>query len=150
MPNNNETPRVITPEAEQVARSVRSWLNTYPDIPEPMVDVDFLGETAGLAIMTTQAAYKTHEYICGGYEAQYQFMIYYRTIPTTANERLIADEVLNNIATWAERNLSTLTLDDPCVAKRIVRNTNAALLGQMQNGAEDHTISMTLRYEVNV
>ena len=148
MPNDNDAPRIITPEAEQVARAVRSWLNTDPDLPQEMVDVDFLGETEGLAIMTTQAAYKTRQYILGGYEAQYQFMIYYRTIPTTANERLAADEVLNNLALWAEVN--TTILPAVCKNARVYRMTNAALLGTMDSGAEDHTIQMMIKYEVNV
>lgn len=148
MPNQNNVPRIITPEAEQVARAVRAWLNTNTEIPEPMVDVDFLGEESGMAIMTTQAAYKTRQYICGGYEAQYQFVIYYRTIPTTANERLSADEILNNLATWAEVN--TPTLPEVCKNALVYRMTNAALLGVMANGAEDHTIQMMIKYEVNV
>lgn len=148
MPNQNEQPRIVTPEAEQVARAVRAWLNTNPDLPESMVDVAFLGEEGGLAILTTQAAYKTREYICGGYEAQYQFDIYYRTIPTTVNERLAADEILNNLATWAE--VHKPELPDVCKNARVYRTTNAALVSVMQNGAEDHNIQMMIKYEVNV
>lgn len=147
MPNNNP-PLIITPEAEQIARAVRTWLNTYPDKPETMVDVDYLGEDSGLALMTTQAAYKTREYILGGYEAQYQFTIFWRTIPTNANERLQADETLNNYAAWAEKN--PIVLSSPCRTVKLTRNTNAALLAVYDNGAEDHTILMTLTYEVNV
>lgn len=142
----NEQPRIITREAEKIARAVRAWLNTCPDIPEPIVDYEFLGEENGLAIMTTQAAYKTRQYILGDYEAQYQFAVFYRTIPATANERLEADEVLNNIALWAVEN--PLSLDTPCRTVRIIQNTNAALLGRYESGAEEHTINMTLIYEV--
>ena len=145
---NNQTPPVVTPEAEQIARAVRTWLNTNPYISGELVDVDFLGEESGFALMTTQAAYKTRQYICGGYEAQYQFAIFYRTIAVNTIERLQADELLNNIATWAES--TPLTLDSPCVLIKVSRNTNAALLGKLENGAEDHNIQMTLRYEVNV
>lgn len=144
----NEPPHVIVPEAEQIARTVRAWLNTYSELPIPMVDVEFLGEESGLAIMTTQAAYKTKEYILGDYEAQYQFSIMYRTVPTTANDRLTADELLNNIAAWALQNTSTLILPEPCHFAKLTQNTNAALLYAYQNGAEDHSISMTLFYEV--
>ena len=45
MPNENE-PRDVTPEAEQISRAVRAWLNQYPDKPMRMVDVEFLGETS--------------------------------------------------------------------------------------------------------
>ena len=146
MPNNN-TP-IITAEAEQVARAVRNWLNTYPDKPARMVDVEYLGENAGLTISTVQAAYKTKQYICGGYRAQYQFSILYREIPTTANERLEMDEVLNNYAAWAESTAPELPTG--CEFIRVNRNTNAALLGREANGAEVHQILFTLLYEVNV
>ena len=144
MPNNT----AVTPEADQIARSVRSWLNTYPDKPMRMVDVEYLGENSGLALETVQAAYKTRTYITGGYQAQYQFSILYRTIPESANQRLEADEVLNNYAAWAEANPPTLPA--PCVFSRLTRNTNAALLERQPTDAETHQILFTLLYEVNV
>ena len=140
--------RDITPEAEQVARAVRAWLNMYPDKPMKMVDVEFLGETSGLAISTVQAAYKTRRYILGGYQAQFQFAILYQSIPTTANERLEMDEVLNNYAAWAESTRPELPKN--CRFLRCSRNTNAALLGRDANGSEVHQILFTLLYEVNV
>ena len=144
---NNRTVDIV-PEAEQVARAVRAWLNQYPNKPMRMVDVDFLGETSALAMETVQAAYKTHRYITGGYQAQLQFAILYQTIPTTANERLETDEILNNYAEWAETSQPTLPAG--CVFIRCNRTTNAALLGRNDNGTEVHQILFTLLYEVNV
>lgn len=147
MPNDN-VHQNVTQEAEQIARAVRAWLNGYPGKPTNMVDVEFLGETAGLALETIQAAYKTRQYITGGYMAQYQFAILYRTIPGTAGERLSADEILNNYAAWAEANPPELP--SPCLLTRIQRNTNAALLNRAETGAETHQILMSIFYEVNV
>lgn len=147
MPENDQV-RAVTPEAEQIARAVRAWLNSYPDKPMRMVDVEFLGESSGLALATTQAAYKTRRYVTGGYQAQYQFSILYQTIPVTANERLEVDEILNNYAAWAEANPPDLP--SPCVFLRVERNTNAAILSRDANGSEIHQILMTLLYEVNV
>lgn len=144
----DEKLRDITPESEQIARAVRAWLNMYPDKPMRMVDVEFLGETSGLALSTVQAAYKTRRYILGGYQAQYQFSILYATIPTTASERLEADEVLNNYAAWIESTKPELP--ENCRFLRCNRNTNAALLGRDANGSEVHQILFTLIYEVNV
>lgn len=144
----NEPIRDVTPEAEQIARAVRAWLNTYPDKPMRMVDVEFLGETSGLAMSTVQAAYKTRRFILGGYQAQYQFSILYQTIPTTTNERLEADETLNNYAAWVEATRPELP--ESCRFLRCTRNTNAALLGRDADGSEVHQILFTLLYEVNV
>ena len=145
------TQTAVTPEAEQIPRMMRSWLNTYPDKPMRMVDVEFLGETSGLAITTTQAAYKVRRYITGGYQAQYQFAILYQTIPQTANERLTADEILNNYAAWIVANAAAelpSRMPPRCKYNRITQNTNAALLGRDETGTEVHQILFTLLYEV--
>lgn len=147
MPDNNQNV-VVTAEAEQIARFVRAWLNSYESKPMQMVDVEFLGESSGLALETIQAAYKTKRYITGGYQAQYRFGILYQTIPTTANERLKADEVLNDYAAWAETNPPTLP--EGCVFLKVERNSNAAILSRDPNGSEIHQILMNLLYEVNV
>ena len=151
MPTVNEPVLTVTPEAEQIARMMRAWLNTYPDKPMRMVDVEFLGETSGLSISTVQAAYKTRKYITGGYQAQYQFSILYQTIPQTANERLNADEVLNNYAAWAIANAKTdlpARMPAGCRFNRLTQNTIAALLGRDESGTEVHQILFTLNYEV--
>ena len=152
MPDNNTQTQAVTPEAEQIARMIRAWLNTYPDKPMRMVDVEFLGETSGLAITTTQAAYKVRRYITGGYQAQYQFAILYQTIPQTANERLEADEVLNNYAAWAISSAGTdlpARMPTGCRFNRLTQNTIAALLARDETGTEVHQITFTLLYEVN-
>lgn len=147
MPNNNQT-LIIAPEAEQIARAVRAWLNTYSEKPARTVDVEYLGDGTGLTISTVQAAYKTRRFITGGYQAQYQFSILYQTTPTTANERLEMDEVLNDYASWVEA--TEPVLPNNCRFVRCTRNTNAALLGRDANGSEVHQILFTLLYEVNV
>ena len=144
---NNDTLKTA-PEAEQIARAVRGWLNTFTKKPMPIVDVEYLGETSGLAISTVQAAYKKRQFILGGYEAQYQFSLLYQTIPTTIAERLKADEALNDYAVWIETTMPELPAG--CRFKRCMRNTNAALLARLENGAEVHQIIFTLTYEVNV
>lgn len=148
----NETIRDVTQEAEQIARTVRAWLQTYPDKPVSKVDVEYLGESVGLTISTVQAAYKTRQFILGGYQAQYQFSLMYKEIPTTTTERLEADEILNNYALWAVQNAASLSerLPENCRLVRLTRNTPAALLGRDADGSEVHQILFTLLYEVNV
>lgn len=146
MPNNDT--REITTESEQITRAVRAWLNLYPEKPTRTVDVEYLPEFSGLTISTVQAAYKTRRYITGGYQAQYQFSILYQTAPTTTNERLEMDEILNNYAEWVESTEPVLPAS--CRFLRCTRNTNAALLGRDANGSEVHQILFTLLYEVNV
>ncbi len=148
---DNDIVRDIVPEAEQIARAVRAWLQTYPDKPVSKVDVEYLGETTGLTISTVQAAYKTRRFITGDYQAQYQFSLLYKTMPTTTTARLEADEILNNYALWAEQTAAAelpARLPAKCRFVRITRNTTAALLGRDADGSEVHQILFTLLYEV--
>lgn len=146
----NEPIRDVTPEAEQIARAVRAWLQTYPNKPVNKVDVEYLGETTGLTISTVQAAYIVRRFILGDYEAQYQFSLMYKAVPTTTIGRLEADEILNNYALWAKENLAGLSerLPEKCRLRRFTQNTNAALLGRDADGSEVHQILFTLLYEV--
>ena len=137
---------VSAAEADQIARSVRTWLNTYTSKPAT-VDFEYLTETKGLALTTVQAAYKTAEYIDGSYQAQYQFALVYRTIPTSTEERMQADEALNAFGAWAE-SMTALTLGTGLHPIKVIRNQPSALAYRYENGAEDHQIIMTLLYEV--
>ena len=49
-----------------------------------------------MSLTTIQGAYKTAQYIDGSYEAQYQFGILYRSLPTDSEERLDAESELND------------------------------------------------------
>ena len=147
---NNEPIRDVTPEAEQIARAVRAWLQTYPNKPVTKVDVEYLGEGTAITISTVQAAYKTRQFITGDYQAQYQFSLLYKAFPTTTTARLEADEILNDYALWAVQNTSDLAdrLPEKCQFTRLARDTPAALLGRDADGSEVHQILFTLLYEV--
>ena len=138
---------VTAAEADKVARTVRSWLNTYADKPRASIDYEFLADPAGLTLTSIQAPYKTAQYIDGTYQAQYQFAIIYRTIPANASERLDADEALNAYGAWAE-TMTGLTLGENMKAIKVTRNSLSALTSRFEDGAEDHQIQMTLLYEV--
>ena len=146
----NDEVREVTPEAEQIARAVRAWLQTYPNKPATKVDVEYLGEGTAITISTVQAAYKTRQFITGDYQAQYQFSLLYKAFPTTTTARLEADEILNDYALWAVQNTSDLAdrLPEKCQFTRLARDTPAALLGRDADGSEVHQILFTLLYEV--
>ena len=128
-----------------IERAVLSWINDCPLKPRK-VEYSFLGKTSGIAIGTIQSAYKIARYILGGYRGQYQFEIRYRLIAENADERIFADELLNSIAEWMEQNIP----DPPDGVSwwKINRNTGAAPETAYDNGAEDHTIQLTIIFEV--
>lgn len=149
MSNDNKPKTLVSAqESADVSRAVRKWLNTYPDKPLSKLDFEWLGEKGGLCISTIQAAYKTRQFIDGTYQAQYQFKIIYRVTATTADERITADEILDDYGAWAEANAESLVIADNIRVRKVKRDTAAALFGRYDGDAEDHQILLTLEYEV--
>lgn len=138
---------VSASEQTEIARAVLIWLNTYEDKPKK-VDFEYLGKTSGICVSVVQAAFKTRQYITGGYEAQFQFQVVLRLIADDVEKRLKADEDLNKLGEWMEANASSLNLPNGISNSRIRRDMAAAIMARYDNNAEDHSISMTLTYEV--
>lgn len=139
---------VSVDENIDVSRTLRTWLNGYPNKPVSKLEFEWLGDSSGLCLSTIQATYKTKQYIDGKYQAQYQFKIVYRLTATTANERLSADEVLDNYGAWAETHTPLPHIADNIRVLKIKRDTSSSLFARYDGDVEDHQILMTLTYEV--
>lgn len=148
MPSEKQPLTVVSADEErEVSRTLLAWLNTNPGKPQ-RINFEFLPDDGtGLSLSAIQAAVKTRQYIFGGYEAQYQFALIYRSQPGDNDTRLEAVEMLNEIGAWAERNAGSLLLDRARV-KTLRRTSNAALLAVYEDGSRDHQILMNLTYEV--
>ena len=147
MPSEKPLTVVSADEEREVSRTLLSWLNTNPDKPQ-RINFEFLpNDGTGLSLSAIQAAVKTRQYIFGGYEAQYQFALVYRSQSGDNDTRLEAVEMLNELGAWAERNVGSLLLDNARV-KTLRRTSNAALLAVYEDGSRDHQILMNLTYEV--
>ena len=138
---------VSAEEQTQISRAVIAWLNTCEEKPRK-VDFEFLGKSGGLCVSVVQAAYKTRQYINGGYQAQFQFQLVSRLIADNVDKRLEADEKLDKMGEWMEKNISTLALPTGIINARIRRDMAAAITARYDNNAEDHSTSMILTYEV--
>ncbi len=146
-------PRVLIPweESEQAARALVRWLNTWTEWPAGVFSVDYEHlpeDSVGMCVSTIQAAYKTRQYIGGGYAAQLQFKLIYRAQPSDNDDRLAATEILNRFAAWAEQNTEKPLLSVPAVVKTIKRDSNAALFATYEDGSADYQILMTMTWEV--
>lgn len=130
------------------------WLNKCPAKPEDidLIRYEYLAASApAMALSTIQGAYITHEYILGGYEAEYQFKLIYRINAGMSNDiRLKADEALNSIGDWAADIGQRPNLGDSINVRRIECASRASIFAAYDNGDEDHQIIMKLTYEVNV
>ncbi len=140
---------VSSGEQEQISRLLLAWLNQFPDKPVSLINYEFLkdGEPS-MALSTIQAAYKTRKFITGGYEAQYQFKVIYRVQPTTNNDRLKADELLNSLGDWATAREDLPILGDGVRCLKVEATTRSSLFARYENGDEDHQILMNMFYEV--
>lgn len=136
---------VSNKETEQISRKVLTWLNKFPDKPVG-IDYEYLkADGISMALSTIQGAYKTAQYIVGGYKAQYQFKVIYRLQPSSNNDRLSADELLNKLADWAAENAPDL--GGPHFV-RVQCDARSSLFAAYDDGSEDHQILETLIYEV--
>ena len=135
-------------EQDNVSRAVLVWLNGYADKPA-RINYEYLGsDTVGLALSTIQGAYKTRRYVGGGYEAQYQFKVIYRLQPSTNDQRLSADEVLDALGDWASSEANKPDLGEGLRVRRVTNDSRSSLFARYENGDEDHQILMTITYEV--
>lgn len=140
---------VTLTEQEQISRVLLAWLNQFPDKPVTLINYEYLkdGEPS-MALSTIQAAYKTRKYITGGYQAQYQFKVIYRLQPSTNNDRLKADELLNSLGDWATMREDLPVLGEGIQCLKVEATTRSSLFARYENGDEDHQILMNMIYEV--
>lgn len=141
---------VAAEEQDKLSRRLLSWLNEYPGLPAGAIGYEFLREgVPSMALSTIQGAYKTRQYVLGGYEAQYQFKILYRLQPGGSdNNRLKADELLDRLGDWAAARGDLPDFGEGIRCRRIAVDSRSSLFGRYENGDEDHQILMTMTYEV--
>lgn len=145
---------VSAKESDQVSRKLLGWLNQYQNFPAGVrsIDFEYLGEDKPcMALSTIQGAYKTVQYISGGYVAQYQFKLIYRAQPNTNSDRLKMDEALDLMADMAIYRLSEKgdppDIGDGLNVSKLNCDTRSGFFGRYENGDEDHQILMTMEYE---
>lgn len=143
MPTSKKISYVTAREQESISRAILSWLKKH----SPAIEFEYLPpERSGMSLTTIQGAYKTAQYIDGSYEAQYQFGVLYRSLPTGSEERLDAENALNDLGEWAEENWPEL--GEGKTVTTVQRTSSASLLARYDDNVEDYQILMTMEYEV--
>lgn len=143
---------VSADEEAGISRKMVVWANNFPDSPVGFINYEQLDANSNsMALSTIQGTYITRRFICGGYEAEYQFKLVYRVFVGNSNDaRLTADEILNTFGDWA----STLhPLEQPYIGEgirvlKIEPTTRSSLFAAYDDGTEDHQIMMRMIYEV--
>lgn len=139
---------IAAEEEDKVARKCLIWLNTFAELPVPMVRYEMLEDDgASMALSTIPGSYITRKYIWGGHRAEYQFKVIYRLKPgTSMDKRLKADELLNRLGDWARTNWPDL--GEGITVRKVEPTTRAEYFTAYDNGDEDHQIFITVTYEV--
>lgn len=146
---NRPVTLVTRTEQDQISRMLLAWINGYPDKPVRVINYEFLPDGApSMALSTIQAAYRVRQYITGGYLAQYQFKVIYRVQPTTNNDRLKADELLDGLGDWVSTNPDKPALGAGIRCKKIETTARSSFFARYENGDEDHQILLNMTYEV--
>ena len=136
---------VTAREQDGVSRAVLLWLKGYA----PEIEFEYLPpERSGMMLTSVQSAYKTAQYIDGGYAAQYPFGVMYRALPTDSEERLDVESLLNELGAWAEENPPML--GEGMTVTSVERTTPAGLIARYEDLTEDYQILLTINYEVEV
>ena len=148
---------VAAEEEDKISRNLLIWLNTFPDIPDavlegnPMTPINFeflMDNMPCMALSTIQAPYIVKRYIVGGYKAEYQFKVIYRIIPgntTGPDKRLKADELLDHLGDWMQKGAPELW--EGLRALRVEATTRSSKFAEYENGDEDHQILCKMTYE---
>lgn len=142
---------VTASERNGVDRQIMIWANTFPDIPEGIMLINyeyFASKTVGMGLSAVQGAYIAKRYIYGGHIAEYDFEVHYQIKPsgTDNDARLKAVELLNSFGEWAESNWPEL--GDGLQALELRTTSGASYLGATSDYYEDYMIPLKLTYEV--
>lgn len=143
--------RILIAESERsnIDRKVIIWLNKFPERPVGTITTEshLLVDEPGMALSTITSAYISKQFICGGYQAEYQFTIIYRIKPGNSMDKsLKANELLNRLGEWAMSNKPDL--GNGISVLKVVPISPAELYAPYENGDEDHHIMMKITYEV--
>lgn len=126
------------------------WLDVTQDAPEAIarIDYEFMpAKEVCMALSLIQGTYIVERFIDGSYIAECQFKIIYRLNPSSQNRRLEADELLDEMANWA--NGQTPFIGDGLEVQDLEQTTASALFAILDSGWEDHQIFMRMTYKAN-
>lgn len=146
---DNPIPVPVT-EQTAVQRSVLEWLRLYTDLPDGVrrIEYEFLpADREGMALTSVSGASKTRQFILGGYEAQYQFRVIYRTAPNSDTARLTVDDELNTLAAWVEAQTALPTLPEGYTARKMECTSLAAVQAVYEDGMMDSAVSFVFTYD---
>lgn len=155
MMDDNNTLGTI--EETQIRSAAYAIFSSCPFIPE-YVSIQYGDmEKSSIGMFSQQGSGRyTKRYVSGTYEAQYPFFLRYRVMPTTDENRLNSEELLDSIAQWMSGNQVIVdgkvyqisefpTLSDKRKIEKI-EASNVFMISKEQDGTVDYQVQMNLKY----
>ncbi len=108
---NENIELLSTTECSTVAEALYELVQKYPrQAGKPKVEFDALGAKTSLAAFVLGGRYK-QRYISGGFTAEVNFSIAYKSSPTSSDQRIDRQEFVGEIVKWLEstKDLPLLT-----------------------------------------
>lgn len=145
-------------EQDAIGKAVFLLITECPAIPMAIkVKYGDIADNA-IGIFAQQSAVVTKRYITGVFTAQFPFTVLYRSKPTTDNDRIAREEILNNIAKWLAGKKITVDgrehilkeypqLSEGRTITGIEQLKTVALAGKLQDGSVDYTVDLRLDYK---
>lgn len=108
-------------EYDTVAEALLELVRQYPEQIGVKAEYDALGANKSLAVLIAGGRVKKRD-VLGGFTAEVNFSIAYKSQPKTSDQRLDRQEVVGKIAKWLEntKNLPPLT-DNRTITKITAR-----------------------------
>lgn len=159
-----KSPAIDVEGSDIVSTALMTLLNTFPGLGKKKIAFSTLAETSGIGFFPTQGAVLlTNMESITGHVRQtcaYPFNIVYRAALKTEKQKLRVKEFLDELGRWLECQPITLNdteyklsaypnLEKGRKIKTISRTTPAFLERAYEDGVEDWTIRLTLRYEAD-
>lgn len=139
-----------TAETDCIARYIVEFIRTNcPYIPENVFfDFQNLLETESICIDNMPSGVKVKEYLDGkSYEGQYNFVILYKALPDSLDERFNYLCVLDNISAWLE-DVELFTDEPENISINYIRQLQSSyVLNKGDDGYVTYQSVLTLNYE---
>lgn len=146
-------------ELDSALKAVYELLQTYPGTKGIVVKVEELKKDAvciGI-FCNSSGAYYIRKNIMGGFQAAFPFMVIYRAMPRTNNQKISKIDFMNNLGQWLERREVMIggtmcklekypTLTNGRVIEKIEITSPAFKDASSQAGEDDYVIVCNMTY----
>lgn len=145
-----EKQKLSITEQENMAEAVLRIVAAYPDYPKTITDSnirldDLEGKSECIGVFPISGAVVLKEYIYGGFDAEYPFLLLYKCQPTTNRAVIEKRGVFDKLAMWLE-SIEYPDLSDGREIQSIKRTSTTILTEKAKDGMSVFQCTFKLNY----